>query len=72
MKAKVIRVEHRQQKEVLDEYESKLNEFLTTPIEGKVPEVKFITQSEFSPAQMGAVRGFTASNPHITATILWE
>ncbi len=35
IKAAVIRIEHRQQKEVLDEYEKKLNEFLMTPVDGR-------------------------------------
>lgn len=37
MKATVIRVEHVQQKEVLADYQKKLNEFLTTPVDGKIP-----------------------------------
>jgi hypothetical protein len=42
MKATVIRVEHVQQKDVLADYQKKLDEFLTTAIDGKVPEVRFI------------------------------
>jgi hypothetical protein len=72
MRATVIQIEHRQQKNVVADYQKKLDEFLATPINGKIPEVKFITQSEFSPMEMGGVRAFVASNPHITCTILWE
>ena len=72
MKATVIRVEHVQQKEVLADYQKKLNEFLTTPVDGKIPEVGFITQSEYNPEKAGGLRSFSSLDPHITATILWE
>lgn len=72
MKSTVIRVSMPMEKDLLELYRKKLNEFLTTPIDGKIPEVKFIAQSEYTPAQAGGLRGFSALEPHITLTILWE
>lgn len=72
MKATVIRVENVQQKDVLANYQKKLNDFLTTPIDGKIPEVRFIVQSEYNPEKTGGLRSFSSLDPHITCTILWE
>lgn len=72
MKATVIRASMVKEKDLLELYQKKLDVFLTTPIDGKLPEVRFITQSEYTPQTAGALRSFSAIDPHITLTIFWE
>jgi hypothetical protein len=72
MKTTVIRVSNVMEKDLLANLQKKIDEFLTTPIEGKLPTVRFICQSEYTPEKMGAIRGFTSADPHVTYTILWE
>jgi hypothetical protein len=72
MKATVIRVEHVQQKDVLADYQKKLDAFLATPIDGKLPEIRFLAESEYTPEKVGGIRGISSPDPHITVTILWE
>lgn len=72
MKATVIRVSMVLEKDLLALYQKKLDEFLATPIEGKLPQVRFISQSEYTPEKAGGLRGFTSIDPHITTTILWD
>ena len=72
MKATVIRVSHATEKNLLESLQKRLDEFLSTPIDGKLPNVRFIAQSEYTPEKAAAVRAFVAINPHITMTIFWD
>lgn len=72
MKATVIRASHVTEKDLLESYQKKLDQFLTTPVDGKLPVVHFICQSEYTPEKVGGLRSFSAIDPHITVTILWE
>jgi len=66
MKATVIQAQDR------TELEKKLNDFLKSTPEGKPPVIRFMSQSEYSPAEAGMKRVFSDSPPHINVTILWE
>ncbi len=72
VKATVIRVSHKTEKALLEDLQKKLDQFLSTPVEGKLPTVRFIAQSEHTPQQVAGLRPFAAIDPHVTITILWE
>ena len=72
MKVTVIRVSHATEKNLLENLQKKLDEFLRTPIDGKLPNVRFIAQSEHTPEKAVGVRAFSSVNPHVTMTIFWE
>jgi hypothetical protein len=72
VKATVIRVSMPLEKDVLELYQKKLNAFLSTEVEGKLPQVRFLAQSEYTPEKAAGLRAFSSIEPHITATIFWE
>ena len=72
MKATIIRVSNVMEKDLMANLQKRLDAFLTTEVDGKLPQIRFVCQSEYTPPQMGAMRGFTATDPHVTYTIFWD
>jgi hypothetical protein len=69
MKATVIRASNVTEKDLLASLQGKLDEFLAAI---PPPQVRFICQSEYTPERVSGLRAFSAIDPHITVTILYE
>jgi len=72
MKATILRAKSETESGLLATMQKKLDDFLSTPVDDKLPVVRFICQSEHTPEKMAGLRAISTVNPHITITILWE